>query len=66
MITIVVLDKETREVIAVIPMQDGEEGIMKNGVDFQIFTDTEPTFQNQDGVLTMNENTFMVNMSDIV
>ena len=64
--TVVVYDAETKEILAAIPLEDKKTAVVKKGVQFKLFKGTEPTFQNQDGVLTVNENTFIVNMSDIV
>lgn len=44
MTTVVVFEAESRKVIAAIPVKENEAAIVMNGVDFQIFNETEPVF----------------------
>lgn len=43
--TVVVYDKESREVIAAVPVDGGKSAICRKDVAFQIFDETEPIFE---------------------
>lgn len=61
-VTVVVYEKNTGSVLAAIPMKDGEAGILRKDVEFQIFNGTEPVFEEtQDGSILKN-NTFIINL----
>lgn len=62
MVTVVVYQEDTREVLAAIPMGDGEKGICKKNVGFQIFNGTEPVFTEVPGGIVLKENAFFINM----
>lgn len=59
--TVVVFDKNTREVIACVPL-DGSEGIMQKNIDVQVFNDTEPVFTELQNKVILNPNTFILEM----
>lgn len=61
MITVVVFDKETREVIAAIPIKNGEPAVCRNDVEFQIFNGTEPVFAETEQGITLAENIIIIN-----
>lgn len=42
--TVVVYDRKTRDVVAAIPLQEGETAICRNDVEFTIYRDTDPVF----------------------
>lgn len=59
--TVVVFDKETKEIIACIPLADGEKGICRKDVDFQIYNGTEPIFTETGNGIVLNTNAFIWN-----
>ena len=59
--TVVVFDKETREIIACVPTDDGETGICRKDVDFQIYNGTEPIFTETGNGIVLNTNAFIWN-----
>lgn len=59
--TVVVFDKNTKEIIACIPI-NGQEAICKNGFDFKIYNGTEPIFTENCNKVVLNENVFIMNM----
>lgn len=69
---IVTYHKQTREVISVVPIDiifdeesewDLEEqtGIAKDGYDYIIYNGTEPLFENDNGVVRLDENKLLLN-----
>ena len=51
---IVVYDTNTKEIIACVPLSNGEKGILKNGVDIKLYGDAEPLFKDMgNGVITL-------------
>lgn len=60
--TVVVFDKETKEVIACVPLADGEKGICRKDVDFQIYNDTEPIFTETGNGIVLNTNALIMNL----
>lgn len=58
--TIVVFNKNTKETLACISL-DNQQSICHKDIDFQIYRDTEPIFdEKQDGIV-LNENAIIVN-----
>lgn len=57
--TVVVFDKETKEIIACIPLTDGETAICRKDVDFQIHNGTEPIFTETENGVILNNNAFI-------
>lgn len=64
MITVVVYKENTREVLAAIPINDGEKGICRNDIGFQIFNGTEPVFTELPNGIFLKENSFFINMGE--
>lgn len=62
MVTVVVYKEGSREVLAAIPIKDGEKGICKDDVGFQIFNGTEPVFVETPDGLILKDNSFFINM----
>lgn len=58
--TIVVFDKETKEIIACIPLS-GEQAICRKDVDFNIYSGTEPIFTETANGIVLNNNAFIWN-----
>lgn len=61
MTTVVVFDKNTRQVLAAIPLAEGEAAICRNDVGFQIFNGTEPVFTETLTGPILAENKFIFN-----
>lgn len=62
--TVVVFDKQTKEIIACIPLS-GQDCICRKDIDFKIYSGTEPIFiETQNGVV-LNEAAFMINAGDL-
>lgn len=59
--TVVVFEKETKEIIACIPLTEGETAICRKDVDFQIYNGTEPIFTETENGVLLNTNTFIWN-----
>lgn len=59
--TVVVYDKETKEIIACIPLS-GEQAICRKDVAFQIYNGTEPIFTETGNGIVLNTNAFMMNI----
>lgn len=59
--TVVVFDKETKEIIACIPLSEGEAAICRKDVDFQIYNGTEPIFTETGNGIVLNSNVFIWN-----
>lgn len=57
--TVVVFDKNTREVLACVPL-DGSQGIMRKDIDVQVFDGTDPVFTDTQGKVLLKPNTFIV------
>lgn len=62
MTTIVVYEKDSRSVLAAIPIKDGEAGILRKDVEFQIFNGTEPVFEETPNGPILKNNTFIINL----
>lgn len=62
MITVVVYKEDTKEVLAAVPLEDGEKGICRNDVGFQIFNGTEPVFSETPDGLILKDNSFIINI----
>lgn len=62
MVTIVVYEKDSRSVLAAIPMKEGESGILRKDVEFQIFNGTEPVFEETPNGPILKNNTFIINL----
>lgn len=58
--TVVVFDKETKEIIACIN-DDGKDCIVRKDIDFKVYNDTEPIFTELEGKVILNKNSFMIN-----
>lgn len=61
MTTVVVYEKKTRQVLAAIPMSEGEAAICREDVEFQIFNGTEPIFTETPAGPILAENIFIFN-----
>lgn len=59
--TIVVYDKNTKEIIACVPL-DGSQGIARKDIEFKVYNGTEPVFTELDGMVVVNENAFILNI----
>lgn len=59
--TVAVFDKNTKEIIACIPLTDGEKAICRKDVDFRIYNDTEPVFTETGNGVVLNTNAFIWN-----
>lgn len=59
--TIVVFDKETKEIISCVPIADGENAICRKDVDFQIYNGTEPIFTETEKGIVLNTSAFIWN-----
>lgn len=57
---VVVFDKNTKEVLACVPL-DGRECILRKDVDARFFTETDPVFTEVPGKLLFKENAFIFN-----
>lgn len=61
--TVVVFDKETKEIIACVPSGGGETAICRKDVDFQIYNGTEPIFTETGKGIVLNQNAFILSNS---
>lgn len=52
--SIVVYEKETKEVIACISL-DGKESIVKDGIEISSYNFAEPLFDNEDGAIKLSD-----------
>ena len=60
---IVIFDKRTKEVLAVVCTGDGDTSVCKNGIDFEIFSeDAEPIFTELNHKIYFNENKFLLQL----
>lgn len=59
--TVVVFDKETKEIIACIPLSDGQQAICRKDVGFEIYNGTEPIFTETGNGIVLNTNAFIWN-----
>ena len=59
--TVVVFDKETKEIIACVPLTSGEQAIFRKDVDFRIYNGTEPIFTETGNGIVLNNNAFIWN-----
>lgn len=62
MVTVVVYEKDSRSVLAAIPMKEGETGILRKDVEFQVFNGTEPVFEETPNGLILKNNSFIINL----
>lgn len=62
MVTVVVYEKDSRSVLAAIPMKEGESGILRKDVEFQVFNGTEPVFEETPNGPILKNNTFIINL----
>lgn len=62
--TVVVFDKQTKEIIACIPLS-GQDCICRKDVDFRVYSGTEPIFTETQKRVVLNEAAFMINTSDL-
>lgn len=58
--TVCVFDKETKEIIACIPVFGGP-AICRGDVDFNIYNDTEPIFTETENGVVLKNNAFIWN-----
>lgn len=65
MTTVVVFEKNTRQVLAAIPLAEGEAAICRNDVEFQIFNETEPIFTETPVGPVLAENKFIFNYGSV-
>lgn len=63
MITVVVYERETRQILAAIPLsENGETGFCRNDVECEIFNDTEPVItETEDGPI-LKKDSFIINL----
>lgn len=62
MITVVVYEKGTRQILAAIPLSENETGFCRNDVEFEIFNDTEPVItETKDGPI-LKKDSFFINL----
>lgn len=59
--TVVVFDKQTKEVIACVSIS-GKQAICRNDVDFKIYNGTEPVFAETGNRVLLNENAFILSI----
>jgi len=59
---VVIYERETKNVLAIIPLSADKEGITRTDVAFRFFGDSEPVFQNVNGELKFVENGFIVEL----
>ena len=57
--TVVVFDKNTREVLACVPL-DGSQVIMRKDIDVQVFDGADPVFTDTQGKVLLKPNTFIM------
>ncbi len=62
MVTVVVYEKDSRSVLAAIPMKDGETGILRKDVEFRIFNGMEPVFEETPTGPVLKNNSFFINL----
>lgn len=54
---IAVVDKEAKEVLACVPIKDGAEGFIKDGIGLKFYgLGAEPVFREHPGRITLEEN----------
>lgn len=58
--TVVVYDRKTRDVLAAIPLKDGETAICRKDVEFTIYHDTEPVFTETPTGPKLKTNAFIL------
>jgi hypothetical protein len=61
--TLVIFDRNTKDVIACIPEQG--EAICMKGVGISLYDGTEPIFLETENGIKVSENSFMLNMGGI-
>lgn len=59
---IVVYEKDTKNILAVIPLTANKEALLRKDVSFRFFGNNEPVFQNIDGEIKFIENGFIVEL----
>ena len=59
---IVVYEKNTKNVLAVIPLEANKEAITREDIAFRFFGDSEPVFQGIDCDLKFIENGFIIEL----
>ena len=52
---VVVYNKETKELLACIPLKHGGQGILNGNIDFKFYGDSEPCFTNDNGVMKVSD-----------
>lgn len=57
--TVVVFDKETKEILACVPLS-GQDCICRKDVDFKVYKGTEPIFTETPNGIVLNENAFLI------
>ena len=62
MVTVVVYEKDSRSVLAAIPMKEGETGILRKDIEFQVFNGTEPVFEETSNGPILKNNSFIINL----
>ena len=61
MTTVVVYKAETKEILAVVPIE-GRAAVRRNDIEFQIYNETEPIFIETPNGIRLAENKFMIKM----
>lgn len=59
--TTVIYNKNTKEVLAVLP-DDGEEGFIRDDIEARMYGNNEPCFLEKDGKILINENAVFIKL----
>ena len=62
--TVVVYDKETKEILACIPLS-GKDCICRKDIDFKIYNQTEPIFTETENGIVLNKNAFIMKLDSL-
>ena len=60
--TTVVYDKNTKEILAVLPEAEGESGFIRDDVEVNLYGDSEPCFYERDGKIYVKENAVFIRL----
>ncbi len=61
--TVVIFNKQTKEIVACIPLV-GEQAICRKNIDFKIYNGTEPIFMKNENNIVLNENALILNIKE--
>ncbi len=57
---VAVYNRITKEILACIPLIDGQEGFAKDDIEFRFYPiGTEPAFREENGIVKLSENTIV-------